>query len=364
MIRYRLSAVIVAMLFATVSVFAASSGLRAQEATPSPSPAGSGAASQDGGWVSTVEGVRPAVVTVVNEQQSRGFGNQGSQEAGRGTGFVIDAEGHVVTNWHVVDGGDQFSVILADGNKIDATLVGSDRLSDLAVVKVELSDPASLAWGDSSALQPGQPVLAIGSPLGAFSNTVTDGIVSAVGRDFPGSQSEPNAAYNNLIQHNAAINPGNSGGPLVNEAGEVVGINTLGISQVPGSGQPVQGLFFAIPSNTAQEIVRQLIENGRVAYPFMGISVQAVTPQLASQYDLPVEYGAFVQRVTPNGPAAQAGIQQGDFIVAIDGQPINQENQFSELLFSYQPDEQVEVTINRNGQEQQVQVTLSARPQE
>lgn len=315
-------------------------------------------------WVDVVAGVREAVVTVINEQQNTGFGESGAQEAGRGTGFVIDDDGHVVTNWHVVQGGDQFQVIMADGEKQPATLVGTDRLSDLAVVKIEGSVPGAMRWGDSSELQPGQPVLAIGSPLGAFTNTVTDGIVSALGRDFPGSPGEPSPAYNNLVQHNAAINPGNSGGPLINLLGEVVGVNTLGIAQVPGQNTPAQGLFFAIPANSAQEIVRQLIETGRVAYPFIGVSVQPITAELASQYDLPVDHGVFVQQVSPGGPAAAAGIQQGDFIVAMGGQKIDTEHPFTEVLFSFQPGDTVDVTVNRDGTEEQFEVTLAERPQQ
>lgn len=332
----------------------------AQDATPSADSSAAAPVS----WVDVVADVRSAVVTVINEQRSSGFGDTSTQEAGSGTGFVIDDQGHVVTNWHVVQGGDQFQVILADGTKRSATLVGTDRLSDLAVVQIDGSSPAVMHWGDSDALQPGQPVLAIGSPLGAFTNTVTDGIVSAIGRDFPGSPNEPSPAYNNLIQHNAAINPGNSGGPLINQAGEVVGINTLGIAQVPGQNTPAQGLFFAIPSNSAAEIVQQLIENGRVAHPFLGVSVQPITANLASQYDLPVDHGVFVQQVSPGGPAASAGIRQGDFIVAMGGQTIDANHPFSEVLSAHRPGDTVDVTVNRDGQEQQLQVTLAERPEE
>jgi 2-alkenal reductase len=339
-------------------------GVAGTAATQGATPASEAQSSAPVTWVEVVERVRPAVVTVVNEQQSPGFGQQQPQEAGRGTGFFIDDAGHIVTNWHVVTGGDTFEVILADGTKLDASLVGSDRLSDLAVVRIDDDVPGSLAWGDSSDLQPGQPVLAIGSPLGAFTNTVTDGIVSALGRDFPGSGSsrEPSPVYDDLIQHNAAINPGNSGGPLIDLAGDVVGINTLGIAQVPGRNIPAQGLNFAIPANTAQEIVDQLIENGRVAYPFLGVAVQPVTDQIAAQYDLPVDHGVYVRQVTPGGPAADAGIQMGDFIVAMAGEAIDADRSFTEALFSHEPGETVDVTINRAGEEQQVQVTLAERP--
>ena len=157
------------------------------------------------------------------------------------------------------------------------------------------------------------PVLAIGSPLGTFTNTVTDGIISGLGRDLPGSPTQGQPVYSNLIQHDAPINPGNSGGPLFDYSGRVIGVNTLGIPQVPGEGIPVQGIFFAIPSNTVQRITLQLIEEGRVAYPYLGVEAQEITPELASLYDLPVDYGAYVVRVDPEGPAASAGIQARRF---------------------------------------------------
>lgn len=164
-----------------------------------------------GDAISVVQQVGGSVVTVINQQMFGGFDTV--QPVGSGTGFIIDADGHIVTNWHVVQGGQDFLVILSNGERRTATLVGSDRISDLAVVKVDGALPAVAAFGDSDALQVGEPVLAIGSPLGTYTNTVTEGIVSALGRDLPQSN------YNNLIQHDAAINPGNSGGPLFNMMG-------------------------------------------------------------------------------------------------------------------------------------------------
>jgi 2-alkenal reductase len=315
------------------------------------------------GSADLVEQLGPAVVTVVNLQQTSGFGPGGdTQQAGSGTGFIIDSDGHIVTNQHVVAGGDEFQVILADGTSMSATLIGQDQFTDLAVVQMEGDVPATVPFGDSDALRPGQPVLAIGSPLGAFTNTVTDGIVSALNRDFPDTGGQSTAIYSNLIQHNADINPGNSGGPLFNLAGEVVGVNTLGVSVVPGQGTPAQGLFFAIPSNTVQGIVNQIIENGEVTYPYMGVTVQTVTPALAAQYNLPVQHGAYVISVEPGSPADDAGIQAGDFITSIGGQPLDDQNSFSEvLLFSHAPGETVDVVIVREEQEQTVQVTLGSR---
>ena len=306
-----------------------------------------------------VDRVRPAVVTVVNQQRAGGFGADQAREAGRGTGFIVVEEAHVVTNWHVVDGGDEFEVIFADGREQPAELVGADQVSDLAVVRIGGDLPATVPLGDSGALRVGEPVVAIGSPLGEFTNTVTQGIVSALGRNFPG---EP--FYTNLVQHDAAINPGNSGGPLFNAAGEVVGVNTLGINQIPGRG-PVQGLFFAIPSNTVEKIAAQLIAVGRVAYPFFGIGApQPVTDELAAQYDLPADHGVLVTDVTAGGPAAAAGLRPGDIVLAIDGQRIDRDNSFTEVLFAHEPGEAVEATVQRGDGRLRLDVTLEERPRE
>jgi 2-alkenal reductase len=303
-----------------------------------------------------VASVGPSVVTVINEQRFQGDNGTEIQPIGSGTGFIIDEDGHIVTNWHVVDGGDRFEVIFADGNHRRAELVGSDRLSDLAVVQVDGDLPGIVPLGDSDALKPGQPVLAIGSPLGAFTNTVTQGIVSAIGRDFPGSQT-----YTNLVQHDAAINPGNSGGPLFNFAGEVVGVNTLGIPQ-GDNGEPVQGLFFAIPSNTVKDIAAKLIENGEVIYPYFGIEFETVTQDVVAQLDLPVDNGVIVASVTPGGPAEKAGIEQGDVVTAIGNTKIDQQTSFSEALFQHEPGETVKVTVVRDGEEIELEVTLTERP--
>ncbi len=309
--------------------------------------------------VTVVQRVSPAVVTVINEQQTAG-GLGGAQEAGRGTGFIIDDQGNIVTNWHVVNGGDQFEVIFADGTSRQASLVGSDQISDLAVVRIEGDLPGTVPLGDSDILQPGQTVLAIGSPLGTFTNTVTEGIVSALGRTFP-QQLAANSFYTNLIQHDAAINPGNSGGPLFNLAGEVIGVNTLGIPAE--NGQPVQGLFFAIPSNTVKEIAAKLIENGEVVYPYLGIAnAVEINEQIASENDLPVDYGVYVGDVAAGGPAAEAGLQPGDIILALDDVEINVQNTLTEVLFAHEPGDTVTARVQREDEELSVEITLGERP--
>ena len=308
-----------------------------------------------------VERVMPAVVTVINEQRfSEGVFGETEVEAGRGTGLIIDGSGNIVTNEHVVRGGTGFQVILSDGEKRDATLVGSDPLSDLAVVRMEESPPSTVMFGDSDSLRQGQPVLAIGSPLGEFTGTVTSGVISALNRDFPASAaSTGEGIYTDLIQHDAAINPGNSGGPLFDLAGRVIGVNTLGI---PQSGvTPVQGLFFAIPANHVADIASQLIENGQVSYPYIGIEYQPISPDLAAQNDLPVDYGAYVLTTVQGGPAEQAGIQRGDIILGIGDRRIQGQTTFTEALFAQSPGDTVTVTVLRGNEERQFEVTLAGR---
>ncbi len=303
--------------------------------------------------VAVVQQVGDSVVTVVNQQQFQGFDTV--QPVGSGTGFIIDDQGHIVTNWHVVQGGDDFLVILSNGERRPATLVGSDSLSDLAVVQIQGDLPAVASFGDSDALEVGETVLAIGSPLGTFTNTVTEGIVSALGRDLPQSN------YNNLIQHDAAINPGNSGGPLFDLHGEVIGVNTLGLSEQ--GGQSIQGLFFALPGNQVQSIVSKLIANGHVVYPFFGISYQTINWQNAAQANLPVDNGVYVTAVSPGGPAEAAGLQQGDIVVAIDGVKIDAQDAFSEILFTHEPGDTVQVDVLRGGETLTVSLTLAERPE-
>ena len=309
--------------------------------------------------VAVVRRVRPAVVTVVAEVAfGEGFEGDGTSV---GTGFIIDDFGYIVTNAHVVEDSRRIEVILVDGEERGAELVGADPISDLAVVRAGGEMPATVTLGDSEALKPGQPVLAIGSPLGSFTNTVTRGIVSALERDVPTAPDRPQLS--NLIQHDAAINPGNSGGPLVNAAGEVVGVNTLEIQQTE-AGVPAQGLGFAIPAETVREIAAELIEEGAVDYPFFGVGTIAITEGLASQNDLPVDYGVYVEEVTPGGPAAEAGIREGDIILALDGRRIDAGASFAEVLFAYEPGDSVRATVRRGANTFDVEVVLATRPDE
>jgi 2-alkenal reductase len=298
-----------------------------------------------------VEQIGPAVVTVINEQIEEGATD--AVPTGSGSGFILDEDGHVVTNQHVIEGGVEFLVVLEDGRELPATLVGADANSDVAVLKVDAPVPAVARIGDSDSLLPGQEVLAIGSPLGTFTNTVTEGIVSALGRTVPDDAGGPELL--NLIQHDAAINPGNSGGPLVTLAGEVVGINTLGIVDA-------QGLFFAVPAKTVTRVATELIAEGAVDYPYLGVQLVPLDDTIIAQWALPVEEGFYVQGVVPGGPSDAAGIQVGDVVTAINLERVGERQSMVGALFQYKPGDTVQLTVQRGLNSMRVDVSLAERP--
>lgn len=302
-----------------------------------------------------VQNVGPAVVTVVATipGQQTFFGPTGDQTS-TGSGVFISSDGYVLTNNHVIEGAQQIQVIFADGSQQDATLVGTDQYSDLAVLSVKASVPAVATLGNSDALNPGETVIAIGSPLGDFKNTVTVGVISATGRSI-----DTGLGYtiDGLIQTDAAINQGNSGGPLVNLAGEVIAINTL-IIRSSGSGTVAEGLGFAIPINTARAVADQIIQNGHVSRPYLGISLQPITPRVAAIYRLPVQYGVYITDVASNSPASQAGLQVGDIITGIDNTTLDETHAYINTLFQYSAGDTVTLTVMRNGKQIKVQVTL------
>lgn len=343
-----------------VSLFAWSLSPLTSTALAQSTPTTSGQALAD-----VVEQVSPAVVTVYNLTTAQGLlGGQGQPtEQGVGTGFIINAEGYVVTNWHVTVGGDAYAVQFSDGTSVEAELVGDDPRDDLAVLRIAPeSVPATVSFGDSDALRPGEPVFAIGSPLGQFANTVTEGIISGLGRDQLNQARRFCGVYADLIQHDAAINPGNSGGPLFNSAGQVIGVNTLGIP-TDERGTPLQGLFFAVPSNLVNEIAQQLIATGQIAIPYVGITSEEIDPAVAAQEGLPVEQGNLVVAVEGGGPADEAGLQEGDVITAVDGREITFNESLGNIIQEYDPGNQVSVTVIRDGDEETVNLTLGEVPQ-
>ncbi|MBX0327810.1 trypsin-like peptidase domain-containing protein [Oscillochloris sp. ZM17-4] len=324
----------------------------AQSAPRQPSAAGAAESTSDE-MVTAVQKVAPAVVTVLNT---------GPQGSGSGSGVIISDKGYILTNNHVVEGASQLAVVFNDGSRRDATLIGTDPLSDVAVIQVGGQLPAVATVGDAAALQPGEQVLAIGSPLGNFRNTVTAGVVSALNRSV--------GPMEGLIQTDAAINSGNSGGPLINLSGEVVGLNTLVVrnDQLSSSAAPVEGLGFSVPSTIFKGVAEQLIASGKVSYPFLGVSYLPIDGSIAAELNLPVQSGALIQSsrqgvpaVQPGTAAARAGLRDGDIITAIDGSSLDGDTSLRQLLLQHRPGDTVTLTVLRNGQESSVQVTLGER---
>jgi len=308
-----------------------------------------------------VERVGPAVVTVLGTVpgQMTFFGRTPDGQSS-GSGVIISAEGYIVTNNHVVENASDLSVILSDGTELPAELISTDIYADLAVVKADGLMPAVATIGNSDNLKSGETVIAIGSPLGEFRNTVTVGVISATGRSLDTGKGY---AMEDLLQTDAAINQGNSGGPLVNLNGEVIGINTLIVRGGNGSTAIAEGLGFAIPSNTMQSIAERIISQGYFARPYLGVNYQSINPSIAKRYNLPTEWGAYINEVTSGSPAASAGLQRGDIMVRVGDAVIDEDTSYINALFAYQPGDQVNIHVLREDQEITVSVTLGeARP--
>jgi S1-C subfamily serine protease len=284
-------------------------------------------------------------------------------EQGVGSGVIFNSSGWILTNRHVVAGSTKVTVKLKDGTEYTGTVYGIDTLTDLAIVKIEATGLTAAALGDSDGLRVGQLVVAIGSPLGEFTNTVTSGIVSAKGRTIQTEGSQ----LNNLIQTDAAINHGNSGGPLLDATGAVVGINTA-------IAQDSTGIGFSIPINLAKPLMEQSVAGKPLARPYIGIRFVRIDGQKAKDLNLPVEDGAYVrildlnqqptdqEAVESGGPAASAGIKTGDILVSINGKAIDQEHPLDALLTQFSPGERVQVEIIRNGEHSTTTLVLGTRP--
>ena len=265
-----------------------------------------------------------------------------------GSGFIISANGEILTNAHVVDGADEIIVKLADNTEKPAKLVGLDKQSDVALLKIDAKGLPVVTIGDSSKLEVGDWVLAIGSPFG-LEHTATQGIVSAVGRSLP------DGTYVPFIQTDVAVNPGNSGGPLFNTRGEVVGIN----SQIYSRSGGYMGLSFAIPINTATSVARQLASTGRVERGWLGVGIQSLNGDLASSFGLDRPAGALVGQVDAAGPASKAGIEPGDVILKFNGKPINQSGDLPPLVGETAPGTKVRLEVWRNGKARNIDVTVA-----
>jgi serine protease Do len=287
-----------------------------------------------------------------------GFGGQMQKpqapqlQHGIGSGVIISPDGYIVTNNHVVDGATQIRVTLHDRRILTGKVIGVDKLTDLAVIKVNATDLPAISWGDSGKLEPGQTVLAFGSPFGYFQFSVTRGIVSAVNR--PNPYSDDARKPGGYIQTDAAINPGNSGGPLVNSHGELIGINTFIISD---SGS-FAGAGFAIPAQIAKATTAQLIAHGHVDHGYLGISMNDVTPENAHFFNLPDASGAIVAQVTPGSPASNAGMKQGDVIVQLNGQKITNGSALQVAVSEDQPGTKIALGIQRDGRPMTLNLTV------
>jgi len=290
------------------------------------------------------------------EQFGRGFNVPREQrEQGLGSGVIVSPEGYVLTNNHVVDGATDIRVTLADQREFKGRVIGTDAKTDIAVVKIDLSNAPSIVIGDSSKLQVGDYALAVGNPFGV-GQTVTMGIVSATGRTHLGIED-----YEDFIQTDAPINPGNSGGALINDRGELVGINTAIIAH--GS-EGNQGIGFAVPVNLARTVMDEILKNGKVTRGYLGIVPQDVTPSIARAFGQQEAKGALVSDVSPNSPAQRSGLERGDIILELNGKPVADSNQLRMSISMMHPDSKVNLKVLRRGAEHDMTATLGALPTE
>jgi S1-C subfamily serine protease len=311
--------------------------------------------------------VLPSVVNITSTTLVFDFFNGAVPQRGQGSGFVLDKAGHVLTNFHVVEGANRgIEVLLSDKHRYAAKVVGTDRLHDLALLQIDAKDLQAVTLADSSQLAVGQKVYAIGNPFG-LNGTMTRGIISSI-RSIRGSEGAP---IEDAIQTDAAINPGNSGGPLLNSRGEVIGINTMIASN---GAEQSSGIGFAIPINTAKAVLADLTRYGRVKRPSLGIISYGIGPDLASQMGLAVDSGVLIQKVVPGGAAERAGLRGGtqqayvgnmpimlggDLIVAVDGQEVSDPQDINALMDKHQAGDTISVTIYRGRREMTLKLILA-----
>jgi serine protease Do len=292
---------------------------------------------------------------IPDEAPGEGNGNGGREEVrplGLGSGVIVTKDGYILTNNHVIEGADEVKVRLTDGREFTATIVGSDKKTDVAVIRIDGDQLPALALANSDRLRVGDVVFAVGHPL-QVGLTVTMGIVSATGRSNLGIiRSE--GAYEDFIQTDASINPGNSGGPLVDARGRVVGINTAILSRSGGN----IGIGFAIPSNLARRVMENLIQHGSVQRGFLGIRLSDASQEMVSAFGLPDNQGALVEQVLPGLPAEKAGIQHGDFIIKVNERRIRSAGELRAVISQISPGSTVDITVIRNGEEKTFSVTL------
>jgi len=307
------------------------------------------------------EKVGPSVVSIVTKTRTSSFLGDSSGQAA-GTGMIVSKNGYVLTNNHVVEGAEAVSVIDSVGTLYEnVTLVGRDPLNDIAFLKIESDKEfATVSLGNSATLRTGQQVVAIGNALGQYNNTVTSGIVSGTGRPVTASSgSGTTESLTDLIQTDASINPGNSGGPLVNMAGQVIGINTAIVEDANGIG-------FAIPINSTKGILAGVLETGKVSRSYLGVSFLTVTPDVAREYNLSVNNGAYVRStngsnpVAANSPADKAGLKQNDIITKVNDETVGNQGSLSSILGEYRPGDRITLTYLRDGKQETATLNLGA----
>jgi S1-C subfamily serine protease len=347
-----------------------SAALTAAQASPTPTPTPASSSqtvilNEQTAITEAAEAVSPAVVTINVQSAGDTTDPFSLPSSGIGSGIIYDVNGWILTNRHVVADATELTVELKDGRQVPGTVYGVDTLTDLAIVKIEASGLTSARIGDSSQLKPGQTAIVIGSALGTFTNSVTSGVISATGRQLVVSDvvTGERRRLRNLIQTDAAINPGNSGGPLIDSAGNVIGVSTA-------YAEEAQGIFFAIPINIARPIMDQAVAGEPLSRPWIGIVYVPVDRNIKEQYELPIDYGAWISEDTGNGdppivkdsPAEEAGLQAGDIVTAIDGKRIDAAQNLDDILSFYQPGDRLTLSVLRAGATLQVGITLATRP--
>ena len=351
----RVTAFLLVMILGLGLAVAGCAAPAASTPTPTPSPTASAPpVTSLPSITEVVEAVKPAVASIVVGAISYNIFLQPVPQEKAGSGAIIDDRGYIITNNHVVEGAESIAVTIPDGRSFDATIVGTDPLTDLAVIKITGDDLPTASFGDSDSLFPGEWVVAIGNALGLTGGpTVTVGVVSAMGRTIQG---QTGVTLYDVIQTDAAINPGNSGGPLVNLQGDVIGINTAKVSAVE-----VSGVGFAVSSNTARAVTEELIEEGHVHRPYLGVTVMTVTSAVARNYDLATDEGAMITFVVDGSPADSAGIIPGDVIIRFGDEPIVSADDAVLAIRAHDVGERVEITYLRGSSQRTTSATLIER---
>lgn len=328
-----------------------------------PGADGNSASFTEGSIAEVASKVTPGVVSIVTEVRTTGFFGQTSTSTAAGTGMIVTKDGYVLTNKHVIEGANSIQIVLDDGTTYtDIAIVGQDPSNDVAFLKIKNADNLpTVELGDSKTITAGQQVIAIGNALGQFQNTITSGIISGTGRAITATSSDYSSSESltDLIQTDAAINAGNSGGPLVNAAGQVIGINTATSTEADGIG-------FAIPISSVKGMLKNIINNNSSDRAYLGVYYISITPDVAKAYNLPVSSGAYVyspsqySSVVVNGPADKAGLKDKDIITKINGIEVGKAGTVASLIGEYAPGDTIQLTVIREGKERAVNVTLGS----